>query len=267
MDALIAGRALDVVGRLEDRRIEGQGTPESAWRTWAGLRAIPTVPADELASAGGRVIVVAPHPDDEVLGCGGTLAMLARRGRDVRVVGVTDGEACYPGHATLAPSQLARIRREERAVGLSRLGLPRPSSLLGHPDGQIDEDRLVEQLWALVGRHDTLLATWRRDGHPDHEVAGRAAARVAASIGCALWEFPVWMWHWAAPDDARVPWRRLRAVGLDPDAQERKSHAVAAHASQLKAPLPSHTEPILPGWALARLLRSSEVFFAPEHDA
>lgn len=74
------------------RRIEGDGTPETAWRAWPPLAALP-----RLDPAGvRRALVVAPHPDDEVLGPGGTLAVLAAGGTAVAVLALTDGEASHP---------------------------------------------------------------------------------------------------------------------------------------------------------------------------
>jgi LmbE family N-acetylglucosaminyl deacetylase len=252
--------------RVADRTIHGQGTPERAWRGWHGLKVLAPLSPDELAPRGSRVVVVAPHPDDEVLGCGGALALLARAGREIVVVGVTDGEGSHPGSIAWTPTLLARRRRGERADGLARLGVPAPAHALGLPDGGVaeQEDALAVRLRELLQPCDVVLATWRLDGHPDHEAAGRAAAVAAAACGCPLWEVPVWMWHWAAPGDPRVPWQRLRRLGLDPEARERKSRAIAAHGSQLVETPTERRPPVLPDWALARLLRPFEVFIEAE---
>lgn len=252
--------------RVGDRVIHGEGTPERAWRGWHGLETMEPVSTDQLAPRGSRVVVVAPHPDDEVLGCGGTLAMLARAGREIVVVGVTDGEGSHAGSMRWTRPALARQRRSERAEGLARLGVSAPAQALGLPDGGVASAQasLATCLRALLRPQDAVLVTWRLDGHPDHEAAGRAASAAAAECGCRLWEVPVWMWHWAAPGDPRVPWRRARRLALDADARERKSRAIAAHASQLVATPAERRPPVLPDWALARLLRPFEVFIEPE---
>ena len=250
--------------RVEDRHIHGEGTPEHAWRGFDVLERLAPLSIAQLAPRGSRVVVVAPHPDDEVLGCGGTLAMLARAGYEIVVISVTDGEAGYPGSIVWTPTLLARERALERAKGLERIGLSRGALTLGIPDGRVGEQEtaLIERISDVLRADDTLLSTWRRDGHPDHEAAGRAAAAAAARHGCHLWEFPVWMWHWAEVGDHRVPWRHLRRLQLDPDARHRKAHAIAAHDSQLVGPLSEGLPPVLPDWALARLLRPFEVFIA-----
>ena len=48
-------------------------------------------------------------------------------------------------------------------------------------------------------------ATWRGDGHPDHDAVGRAAATACDAVGCRLLEYPVWMWHWARPGEVVGP--------------------------------------------------------------
>lgn len=250
----------------DDRHIHGEGTPERVWRAWAGLRGLSSLSLRTLAPSGSRIVVVAPHPDDEVLGCGGTLALLARASREVLVLGLTDGEACYPGSSRWPPGPLAIRRREERLEGLRRLGVESEPLSFFIPDGDVSavEDELSDRIHDVLRPSDVVLTTWRRDGHPDHEAAGRAAVRASRDFGCRCWEMPIWMWHWARPDDPRVPWPELRRLALDEAAVERKSRAVTAHASQLRPIAEDGLAPVLPEWALARLLRSFETFIDSE---
>ncbi len=82
------------------------------------------------------------------------------------------------------------------------------------------------------GRDAVVVAPWRHDGHPDHEAAGVAAAAAARRTGADLWEYPVWFWHWATPEQA--PWPDLRRFLLTGSVVEAKARAVAAHASQVR---------------------------------
>lgn len=281
-----------VIDLRDDRRIQGQGTPESEWQAWPGLGQIAEMSLDQLVPPGRRCVVVAPHPDDEVLACGGLLAMLAARRRaDIEarerspylarqqakgftrqddpllVVGVTDGEASHPGSRMWTPERLAVQRRAERAIGMRRLGWHLLVHAAGLPDGGVTEQEevLAVHLMGLVRPGDVLLTPWRQDGHPDHEATGRACARVKALTGVAVMEMPVWAWHWAAPGDARVPWDRLRRIALDEPAMAAKRLAIEAHRSQLLAD--QGRPPVLPLWALDRLLRPFEYVFLPEGDA
>jgi LmbE family N-acetylglucosaminyl deacetylase len=67
-----------------------------------------------------RVLVMSPHEDDDILGCGGTLKLLRDAGAEVKVVYMTDG--CL-GSNTISPLELPAIRKEEAIRALKRIGV------------------------------------------------------------------------------------------------------------------------------------------------
>jgi len=91
--------------------IHGQGTPEHAWQTCDWLWQRECTALDSLLGGAGRVLVVAPHPDDELLACGGLMRLASDAGCRIQVVAVTDGEACYPDETWWTPSRLRQARR------------------------------------------------------------------------------------------------------------------------------------------------------------
>jgi len=115
-------------------------------------------------------------------------------------------------------------RRGNRA-GMLGMGIAVATTLAIHD---------IASLGEIVGEgHGTLLvAPWRHDGHPDHDAAGRAAARVAASSGARLVEYPLLMWHRLQPDEA--PWEQMAVLRLDEASLETKLAAIRAHASQIR---------------------------------
>ena len=236
------------------------GTDELSWAEWPAPARWAALDVEALARR--RVVVVAAHPDDEVLGVGGLLARLARRAADLTLVWATDGEASHPGSAAALAGRLGPVRRAESAAAAERLGLRAAARVhLGLPDGglALREDALVARLAELVGRDDVLLAPWAGDGHPDHEACGRAARSVAETV----LEYPVWAWHWAVPDDTRVPWERARRVDLDADARDRKAAAVGCFGSQVEPIGPDPADgPVLPPRVLAHFRRRHEVVLA-----
>ena len=133
-------------------------------------------------------------------------------------------------HRALTPptGRTSRWRCHPRTPS-SALGLGEPISL-GLPDGQIaeHEDRLADLLTDILigwGARTWCAATWCGDGHPDHEAVGRAAAVAVQRTGSTLLEYPVWMWHWASPEDPAVPWDRAYRSRLHPWAVRRKRRA------------------------------------------
>ena len=240
------------------------GTSES---TWMGSSRLASLPVMQWRSPR-RVVVVAPHPDDEVLGVGGSLRSLARAGAAVEVVAVTDGEASHPGSDAITPAELARVRAAESEAALSRLGLGRPRRLRLHlPDGHVStfEEELTDQLGDLLDGDTLCLATWRGDGHPDHEAVGRAAGRASLRRKARFVEFPVWAWHWASPaasDPAGLPWPRAHRHVLDDAGWQAKASAIAAFASQTTRVGPDPADrAVLPGPVLQRFRRRFEVLF------
>jgi len=252
------------VGAVASRRIVGSGTPESQWTAWSGLGRMGATEPAALVPPGCRAVVVAPHPDDEVLGTGGLLARLACMGRDILIVALTDGEASHPGSTRWSPYRLSRQRAIERDEALKHLGAERALVIRAKcGDGELSaqEDALVALLSRYIRSDDVVLTPWRFDGHPDHEAAGQAAVRQTRIAGARLIEVPIWMWHWAAPADHRVPWTRARRVCLDPESLARKQRAVAAYSSQIEADPSTDRGAVLPASVLARLLRPFEVVF------
>lgn len=229
------------------------GTPLPMWL--AALDSEPLPPLD--LGACPQLVIVAPHPDDETLGLGATAAQLVASGVDVQVISVSDGGAAEPGATSRDRARVAITRRHElrRATGI--LGLDPPVSL-GLPDGELTrhEDRVTEALGEILDRAAPgtwCAATWRGDGHPDHEAVGRAAAQACARSGATLLEYPVWMWHWAVPGDPAVPWHQAHSVPVSGRALERKRQAAQCFRSQF-VPGAADAPPVLPPFVLQRLL-------------
>lgn len=236
--------------------IGGDGTPESAWAAWPELGVLPLLEVTG-AAVGGGPLVVAPHPDDEVLGCGGLLAQVGGA-----VVAVTDGEASHPGSTVHTGAELAVLRRAETASALAALGRAGTAvQRLSHPDGGIDEARLAGELEQRLTPGRWCLVTWSGDGHPDHEAAGRAAALACARSGARLVQYPVWTWHWARPGDPRVPWARARRFPLSARVGAAKRAAIGCFRTQVgpvgSAPADAA---VLPPAVVARFTRPFEVF-------
>ena len=99
---------------------------------------MPAIRLDTLAPPGARVVVVAPHPDDEILTCGGLLDLVAARGDAPLIVAVTDGEASHPGSPAWPPERLRHERARETLAALACLGIDAACvQRLAIPDGGV----------------------------------------------------------------------------------------------------------------------------------
>jgi LmbE family N-acetylglucosaminyl deacetylase len=254
----VSSVTLDNGPRFAARPVAAGGTPTDEWLGWR--RGFPELDLDDCPG----LVLVAPHPDDETLGFGATAATLRSRGVDVQVVSVSDGGGALPELSRRERTWLERDRRAELHRATQILGLSAPVCL-GLPDGELS-DHEAELTGRLAGLLEAgpngvwCAATWRGDGHPDHEAVGRASAAAVERTGAALLEYPVWMWHWAAPDDDDVPWQRMSRVRLDRAAIERKERAAKVFRTQL-TPHPSEAEAVLPPFVVRRLLAVGEAVF------
>ncbi len=126
--------------------------------------AIPYAPA---VLRGERLLVLAPHPDDEVIGCGGLLAQHLREGRAARVIVVTDG----------AEAGNREQREAESARGLARLGTVVPE-FLRYPDRHLAEhaEDLLLRLASILREQkpDLIAVPSPIEIHPDHLALSRA---------------------------------------------------------------------------------------------
>jgi LmbE family N-acetylglucosaminyl deacetylase len=254
-----AGNGGDVVP--DDYTDPGVGTAAEAWNP--ALTTGGRVPA-RFAAGVRRLVVVSAHPDDETLGAGGLIATATDFGLDVQLLCVSDGAGSHPRSPSHTPEALAARRAEEYAAAAGELGVRRTSLIqLGLPDGALA--RHVPAVTAAVADllgtgNDTVLAsTWVEDGHPDHEAVGRAAAAAAGRTLADHWQFPLWFWHWAAPDDPRV--QTFRPFALTTAARDAKRRAVGAHLSQIAplSPAPGD-ETLLDAAFLAHFARNDEWF-------
>ncbi|TMQ67842.1 MAG: PIG-L family deacetylase [Candidatus Eisenbacteria bacterium] len=153
---------------------------------------------DPACGSGRNVLVLCPHPDDELIGCGGTLARLIAHGASVTVVHATDGsEAASLWHA---PRDIARtIRLEEaRRVG-ERMGFADLIFWNEYNAAFVERPERVRELAQLLERlRPALIFTpFVTDIHPDHRVLSRMLARAlgeggVARAGSRVLSYQVW---------------------------------------------------------------------------
>ena len=231
-----------------------------AWRRLLIARARD----DTAGSATRSCLVVAPHPDDETLGCGATIARKRAAGTDVTVVVVADGRYAQRRSSIVTPAQLAEIRAAELVAACRALGVADADIVqLGHEDTCVDGvvDDVAATLHELIARQrpQEILVCSGLDHHPDHRAVNRAVHRAVRDmtgdsnagvlVPPQIREYPVWSWIDGPWLDQRQRTPLGRAVHLvgDPlssllrgrpevvatgDFLSAKRAALAAHESQ-----------------------------------
>jgi len=184
----------------------------------------------------GQVLIVAPHPDDEVIGCGGLIARLTAEGRAPHVVILTGGEGSHRGCCDVAPAEMIQARRGLTRKALQILGVPAENiHELNYPDGGISaEHPQTEELRRLIAEiqpQSVFVPHWG-EGWPDHV----RTAEIVKSIvpqDVEVWEYCVWMWFynvWRGLD-----WNNAAVLRMTP----------AEHALKLRA-MDAYIRPLAP---------------------
>jgi LmbE family N-acetylglucosaminyl deacetylase len=213
-----------------------------------------------------HLLVVAPHPDDETIGLGGTIHDRRRLGGSCEIVAVTDGEAADDQADDSWRHALAEQRSAEREAALETLGAAgTPVQRLGFPDRTLGdhvaglEEALTEAFVTARKYHFACVAALpcRLDGHPDHRATNRAGLRAAARAGIPTVEVPIWSWY-ETLSRRRLRSLRLQRLAISPQARRRKQLALECFQSQTR-PLPGGRGPVLPSDFMAAFDRPFEL--------
>lgn len=237
--------------------------------------------------AGRSCLVLAPHPDDETLGCGGVVMHKLAAWSRVEVIVATDGAASHLDDPTQQTSRQALIemRESETVRACETLGLEAAHvSFLRFPDGALADHAadLTERLAAEIDsrRPDEIYVCALQDGHRDHVALAQAVRDLAAAgrlHGAIHWEYPVWSFDfrsWRPQGRTNKAGfvlgvldmlRTLRhthvsSVSLK-DIRGRKREALDCHKSQLGLLEDEPDWPGLPDRFLSFFFRDRELFF------
>ena len=182
----------------------------------------------------GALLVVAPHPNDEILGAGGLMQTWVAGGREVSVLSVSDGEAANPGFEGLANVRRGEVREALRKLCPTHVSVTR----LGLPDGRVTEhlNRVRNAMLSFCRDRLTLIAPYERDGHPDNDAVGAMCVDFARSWNIPIARYALRAWGRPAcsrPDPAAMSKERWVKFALSDDARRAKARAVQCFHSQM----------------------------------
>lgn len=192
-------------------------------------------------SAQGAALIIAPHPDDETLGCGAIIARLCASGQKVRVLVVTDG-AASGNSSIISPFELVQIRHNECVEACKTLGVKADDVVfLNFPDG--GTSALVDTIAAAIKTHviafqpRLIFSPYSEDSHPDHQTIANAIDSLCRdkTIVGTVFEYPISFWPFVALRHLLHPskLRRLRRITTTPYLTH-KMRAMKSYRSQLE---------------------------------
>jgi LmbE family N-acetylglucosaminyl deacetylase len=236
-----------------------------------------TVFADPAAIFRGELVFTAPHMDDEVLACGGTIASLPDKER-IHVVYATNGSRSpVPAFDWIGSTSadLPTIRRAEARAALDVLGIPEQNrQFLDFPDGQLqqnvsDVQHALEGLLERV-RPSHVFVPFRFDRHPDHIALHAAAVGASRSLPRPIQlveYFVYYRWRLLPGGDIRKIIQPEHLIRIDISGQsQQKQRALECYVSQATCFFNWQDRPILPAARVVEVSRSPELFLLHDPD-
>ena len=216
-------------------------------------------------------LVIAPHADDETLGCGGTIMKLRKAGIPVHVSIVTDGRLSS-NSKIISPEELAVMRQSEARKACQILGIDASNiSFFAFHDGETEKfltqitSALREKVQALAP--GLILSPYLRDLHPDHQFVAKAVAALQREgiIKCPVYAYPLWFWSVSAFFHLMLPWRLIGLCCVDVSSfLPQKQEAMKAYRSQSTNLTGETSWRILRAGFLVRFFKPYEIFFTQE---
>ena len=184
------------------------------------------------------ILVVAPHPDDETLGCGGAIALLRQLDLNVKVSVVSDGTQSHPNSIAYPSPALKQLRERESLAALTLLGVaPEAVTFWGMPDGAVptvvQHQEIQIQKYLCNFTPSIIFLPWRKDPHPDHRASWQLFTTACKQLAYSprIIEYPIWDWDKEQrqdfPDSVNA-WRLDISKVL-----ELKRQAIAQYRSQI----------------------------------
>ena len=148
----------------------------------------------------GKTVIIAPHPDDEVIGCAGLIQALVERGVPPHVIILTGGEGSHRGCCDTPDSHIIAARQQLTTKAMETLGLPESHiHHLKYPDGGIDfahsETENLKALLVQLSPKALFLPHWG-EGWSDHTKVAGIVKELTKQLTADIYEYCVWMWYY-----------------------------------------------------------------------
>ena len=147
-----------------------------------------------------KTVIIAPHPDDEVIGCAGLIQALVERSTPPHVIILTGGEGSHRGCCDTSAEDIITARHQLTLDAAATLGLPESHiHCLNYPDGEVAlEHSATESLRELLTQLSpkALFVPHRGEGWSDHLQAAEITKHLLKGQDVSIYEYCVWMWYY-----------------------------------------------------------------------
>lgn len=179
----------------------------------------------------GRVLIVAPHPDDEVIGCGGLIARLVGEGRTPHIIIMTGGEGSHRSCCLTSDNDIKTARRRLTRNALNILGVKEEYiHELDFPDGGISATHPeADKLSRLISEisPDMIFVPHWGEGWPDH-INTAEIVKNMVSDDIKIYEYCVWMWYYR---QKHLDWSKATKLKMTQKEHSQKLSAITAYTT------------------------------------
>lgn len=208
-----------------------------------------------------KTVIIAPHPDDEVIGCAGLIQALVERGTPPHVIILTGGEGSHRGCCDTSAEEIIVARHQLTLKATVTLGLPESHiHCLHYPDGAVAlEHSETERLQTLLSElaPQAVFVPHCGEGWSDHLQAAEITKHLLKGRDVSIYEYCVWMWYynvWCLDS------RNARVLRMSRAQHQRKLQAIDEYVT-LQAPCGKPWSGVLPKPFLKAAKWNKELYF------
>ena len=209
----------------------------------------------------GNTVIIAPHPDDEVIGCAGLIQALVEHGTPPHVIILTGGEGSHRGCCDISAEDIIKARRQLTLKAAEILGLPQSHiHCLHYPDGGIDLSHSeTERLKVLLHQlsPNALFVPHNGEGWSDYINVLVIVKELMKCHVVNIYEYCVWMWYYNV---WKLDNKNARILKMTPTQHQRKLQAIEEYTKPL-APCGKPWSGVLPKAFLKAARWNRELYF------
>ena len=206
-------------------------------------------------------VIIAPHPDDEVIGCAGLIQALVERGTPPHVIILTGGEASHRGCCDTSDMTIIAARHQLTLDAAATLGLPESHiHCIHYPDGGVNfEHPETERLRALLSElaPQSVFVPHRGEGWNDHLQAAEITKHLLKGQKVSIYEYCVWMWYYNV---WHLDFKHAHVLRMSRAQHQRKLRAMGQYVTPL-APCGKPWSGVLPKPFLKAAYWDKELYF------
>lgn len=193
-----------------------------------------------------RILILAPHPDDEVFGCSGLIQQQISAGKEVYIIFMTRGESSHKGCCNIEQNELISERAKLTDKALKLLNVSKDNIYrLSYPDGSLCYESVeTEKLKDLIStiRPDAIFVPHSGEGWNDHIETQNIAKKLINDKNIELYAYCVWFWYYNVWD---IDWKNAFIFSMSKKQLKLKNHAIDTYI-YAKAPCGKPYSGVLP---------------------